>query len=260
MPATARTSSVTAIAPLLRRAPVGGAGASAAFEGRDCFPALVAHELRAPIALQRALVEVTLADPDPDAAALRKMGEGVLASCMHQQRVIELLLDLVGGGALARRESIDLATIAAAALRAHDLSGLEIVVALQSAQTSGDPDLLLQLAANLVSNASRHNIASGRIEVATRARARRAVLSIANTGPLIEPGELQPLIQRPVQRLGAHCTVRHNGHGLGLSIVGAIATAHGAQLNARARTSGGLSIEVSFPLLERRAQHGESRP
>jgi signal transduction histidine kinase len=229
-------------------APVAEAGAPTASERRDCFPALVAHELRAPIALQRALVEVTLADPDADTAALRKMGERVLASCVQQQRLIELLLDLAcSGGALARREPIDLATIAAAALRAHDLSGLQIVLALEPAHTSGDPDLLLQLAANLVSNASRHNIAGGSIEVATSADAGRAVISIANTGPLIQPRELQLLIRRPFQRLGANRTRHHNGHGLGLSIVDAIATAHGAQLKARARTNGGLTIEVSFP-------------
>ena len=148
--------------------------APAAFEGRDCFAALVAHELRAPIALQRALVEVTLADPDADVAALRKMGEHVLASCIQQQRLIELLLDLAcSGGALARQEPVDLATIAAAALRAHDPSGLEIVVTLKPAQTSGDPDLLLQLATNLVANATRHNIAGG-TNRARNPRTRRA--------------------------------------------------------------------------------------
>jgi signal transduction histidine kinase len=224
------------------------AGARAAFEGRDRFAALVAHELRAPIALQRALVEVTLADPHADIAALRKMGEHVLASCMQQQRLIELLLDLAcSGGALACREPIDLAIIAAAALRAHDPSGLEIVLTLEPAQTSGDPDLLLQLATNLVANATRHNIPGGTLELATRAQAGRAVLSITNTGPLIGAGELQQLTQRPFQRLGAHRTQHHDGHGLGLSIVDAIATAHGAQLSARGRTNGGLSVEVSFP-------------
>jgi signal transduction histidine kinase len=233
--------------PPTARQPIRGAGAPA-FGGRDCFAALVAHELRAPIALQRTLVEVTLADPDADIAALRKMGELVLASCTQQQRLIELLLDLAcSGGALARQEPVDLATIAAAALRAHDPGGLEIVVTLEPAQTSGDPDLLLQLAANLVANATRHNIPGGRIELATRAQAGRAVLSITNTSRLIEAGELRRLTQGPFQRVGAKRTQHPLGHGLGLAIVDAIATAHGAQLSARARTNGGLSVEVSFP-------------
>ena len=219
-----------------------------AFEGRDCFAALVAHELRAPIALQRALVEVALADPDADLAALRELGERVLVSCTQQQRLIALLLDLAcGGRALACQEPVDLATIAAAALRAHDPNGLETIVTLEPAKTSGDPDLLLQLAANLVANATRHNIAGGRIDLATRAQGRRALLSITNTGRPIGAGELRRLTQRPFQRVGANRPQHHNGHGLGLAIVDAIATAHGAKLTARARTNGGLSVEVSFP-------------
>ena len=132
-------------------------------EGREGFAAYVAHELRGPIALQRALVEVTLANPNADTAALREMGERVVASCTHQQRLIEALLDLARSGrGLARREPVDLAVIAAAALRAHDLSELGSVVALEPVQTTGDPQLLERLAANLVSNAIQHNIAGGR--------------------------------------------------------------------------------------------------
>jgi hypothetical protein len=122
----------------------------------------VAHELRAPVALQRTLIEVTLADPDADAVALREMGERVLASCEQQQRVIDALLELVRSGPGRRRhEPVDLATIAAEALQAADLGGLEQVLALERAWTTGDPDLLERLAGNLVSNAIRHNIVGG---------------------------------------------------------------------------------------------------
>jgi signal transduction histidine kinase len=40
-----------------------------------------------------------------------------------------------------------------------------------------------------------------------------------------------------------------NGHGLGLSIVRAIAAAHGAEITVHARRGGGLSIEVTFPVI-----------
>jgi hypothetical protein len=46
------------------------------------------HELRTPITFQRALVEVALADPHADTAALRAMGDVVLASCDEQHRLI----------------------------------------------------------------------------------------------------------------------------------------------------------------------------
>lgn len=214
---------------------------------RERFAAYVAHELRTPIALQRAIVEVTLADPSADRATLREMGERVLASCVRQQGVIDALLDLarVERG-LARREPVDIATIAATALRAHNASELVRIVALERVQTTGDPDLLERLATNLVSNAIRHNVVGGRIEVATRARRGRAVLTVANTGRPIPPGEVQRLFQ-PFQRLAPHPADSTDGVGLGLSIVQAIADAHDAIVAVRARPAGGLEIHVSFP-------------
>ena len=221
--------------------------APALFEGdRERFAAYAAHELRAPIALQRALVEVTLADPNADTAALREMGERVLASCLRQQRLIDALLELVRSArGLARQEPVDIAAIAAAALRAHDLGELGSLVVLERARTTGDPDLLERLAANLISNAIRHNVVGGRIEVGTRAQSGRAVLSVANTGPPIPSGELQSLF-RPFQRLAVRRTDSAEGAGLGLAIVQAIADAHDAYMTARARSGGGLEIHVSF--------------
>jgi signal transduction histidine kinase len=231
----------------IRTPATGKRAAPATFEGRGRFAAYAAHELRAPIALQRALVEVALADPDADAAALRAMGERVVASCVRQQRLIEALLDLVlSGRGLTRREPVEIGAIVAAALRTHELGGLGSVVALEPAWTTGDPDLLERLVANLVSNAIRHNVAGGRVEVATHADAGRAVLSVANTGMPIPAGELQRLFQ-PFQRLAPQPTDAAGGVGLGLAIVRAIADAHAAFVTARARAGGGLEIHVGFP-------------
>ena len=100
--------------------------------------------------------------------------------------------------------------------------------------------------ANLIDNAIRHNTPRGEIDIATGTDNRHAFVSVANTGPVVPPKELQRLFQ-PFQRLGSARTRHHNGHGLGLSIVKAIATAHGATLTTRARPQGGLAVEVSFP-------------
>ena len=113
-------------------------------------------------------------------------------------------------------------------------------------RSPGDPRLLERLIANLIDNAIRHNTPGGHVEIATGTRDRHAFVSIANTGPTIPPEQIERLFQ-PFQRLGAARTRHNNGHGLGLSIVQAIANAHGAELSARARPEGGLTIEVSFP-------------
>jgi signal transduction histidine kinase len=227
--------------------PSGAPPGPATFEGQQRFAAYVAHELLTPITLQRALVELALGDQHADTATLRAMGEDVLASCEHQERLIEALLDLTRSQCgLARHELVDIAAITNQAMRAHDLSEFESVVTLEPARTTGDPDLIERLAANLVSNAARHNVTGGRIEVATHTESEQAVLCVANTGRPIPAAEL-PRLFHPFQRLGSQPRACTDGVGLGLAIVQAIADAHHAYVAAHARPGGGLKIEVSFP-------------
>ncbi len=232
-----------------RRVPSTGERATPALVGgRERFAAYVAHELRTPLATQCALLELALADPNADVAGWREIGEDVLCACRQQERLLEACLTLARSrGRPQRCEPVDLAEIAAEVLGAHDLSRLERVVVLEPAWTSGDPDLLERLAANLVSNAVRHNVVGGRIEVATRTESGRAVFAVANTGPLVPAAELERLFQ-PFQRLTSRTS--SDGVGLGLAIVQAIADAHDATVSARARSGGGLGIDVAFPSLD----------
>ena len=100
--------------------------------------------------------------------------------------------------------------ITAEALRANEPNELERVVALDPARTTGDPDLLERLVANLVSNAARHNVIGGRIEVATRTESGRAALLVANTGPLVPAAELPRLFQ-PFQRFNSNPSTPSGG-------------------------------------------------
>ena len=68
---------------------------------------------------------------------------------------------------------------------------------------------------------------------------------MANTGPAIPPEAVGRLFQ-PFQRLHPRGARNGDGHGLGLSIVRAIAAAHGASITAHARRGGGLAIDVTF--------------
>lgn len=223
------------------------AGRSAAREGPERFAAYVAHELRTPITLQRAVAEAALADPQADTTALRAMAQDVIASCEQQQRLIDALLYLTQSQhGLTRHEPVDLSAIARRLLQAHDLSPFEAVVSLGHARTTGDSDLSERLAANLLSNATRYNVTRGRIELATRTEAEHAVLSIANTGQSIPAAELARLFQ-PFQRLASQPAASTDSVGLGLAIVHAIADTHNATITAHARAHGGLKIDVKFP-------------
>ena len=219
----------------------------ASFDAQRQFVANASHELRTPLTLERALVEVALADPDADITSLRQMGEQVLAVGAQQERLIEALLTLSRSQrGLDRHEPVDLLAIMREALDTVDDEGLTIATRLEPAATTGDPRLLERLVANLVANAARHNRPSGRIEVRTETRAGRALLTIENTGPTIPPNELDRLFQ-PFQRLESERTNGASGLGLGLSIVQAVAVAHQATLDARPRPGGGLHVEIGFP-------------
>jgi signal transduction histidine kinase len=79
------------------------------------------------------------------------------------------------------------------------------------------------------------------------------VLSIANSGVVIDAGEVERLLE-PFQRLGVRGTgsPEPEGYGLGLSIVRAIAGAHGASLDTRAQPHGGLAVTVTWPSADQR--------
>jgi signal transduction histidine kinase len=223
----------------------------ASFTAQRNFVASAAHELRTPLTLDKTLLQVALRNPRRTAEQWRATGAELLESGLHQERILEALLTLTTSeSGLSRHEPADLAEVAAACLASVSAEagarGLPVETLLGPAPLLGDPDLITRLVANLLDNAVRHNVPGGAIEVSTARQDGQAVLSVANTGPVIPPGEVGRLLQ-PFQRLATTRSSDGDGHGLGLPIVRAIATAHGATLTTRARPGGGLHVQVSFP-------------
>ncbi|MEU5877857.1 HAMP domain-containing sensor histidine kinase [Spirillospora sp. NPDC047279] len=231
----------------------------AALDAHKRFVANAAHELRTPLTLERALLEETLTDREATLESYRTTSKRLLAINKDQGRLLEALLTLTSSErGLDRREPFDLSTLARQALDSASLEadahGVRIDARITPAPSAGDPALAGRLVANLVDNAVHHNVSGGHVEVATEIRAGQAFVRVANSGPVIPPHQVAQLFE-PFQRLGGR-TARNDGHhGLGLSIVRAIATAHGAGITARARPDGGLSIEITFPPTHRPAPH-----
>ena len=222
----------------------------ASFESQRQFVANASHELRTPLAGQRTLLQVALADPDADAQALRSTCEEALELSSQQERLINGLLTLATSErGVERWDPFDLAALTGDVVnsRQHEAEchGVQIDVSLEEAHAVGDASLAESLIANLLDNAIRHNVDGGTVEISTTATPAGALLSVGNTGAVIPSADLERLFQ-PFQRLGSQRVGPTDGHGLGLAIVQAVATAHGSTLVARPRPGGGLDIEVTF--------------
>ncbi len=100
---------------------------------------------------------------------------------------------------------------------------------------------------NVIENAVRHNERDDEIYVEMDARDDRARLSVESSGPVLDP-EAVGQLAHPFTRLGQERTGSENGHGLGLSIIAAVAAAHGGVLDLSPRPAGGLSVQISLPL------------
>ncbi|MFI7498085.1 sensor histidine kinase [Streptomyces sp. NPDC049687] len=236
-----------------------------ALESHKRFVANAAHELRTPLTVERALLEESLLDRDATAESFRENFERLLRISTQQSALLESLLTLaVSERGIERSAPVDLAevtrTVLFTPLPETQRQGLRIVDHTDRTQTAivpGDAALLERLVANLVHNAAYYNVPDGRVDITVRAAAGRAVLTVSNTGPQVPKDRLEQLFE-PFQRLRR--TAGDGHHGLGLSIVRAIAAAHDATLAAHARPDGGLEVEVSFPLIVKPAEWEEGWP
>lgn len=229
-----------------------------AFDGQRRFVANASHELRTPLAINRTLIEVALDDPDvPDAT--RQLGENLLEVNRRNERLIDGLLVLAKGEQrLDTYATIDLADIAHRAITTAGPDAREAGILLNSdvvhAFVIGDPALLERLAQNLIDNAIRYNIGEGGwVHVGVSGDSRYSRLSVVNTGPVVAPFELAGLFE-PFRRLASSERIMETGQptgsrgaGLGLSIVRAVAVAHGGDVHAEARPQGGLVVTVTLP-------------
>jgi signal transduction histidine kinase len=201
--------------------------------------------------LSQTLLQVALADPRMSVDSLRTACQEAIDAGKDQAELIDALLALARSqSVLDHREPLDLAKLVGHALLTprgeRDLLDLEVTTRLEPAHTTADPRLIERLIANLIDNAVRHNVPHGNVEITTGTHHQQAFLTVTNSGPVISADDVQRLFQ-PFQRLNGTRTQHDNGHGLGLSIVQAIASAHDAGLRADTRPEGGLTIAVSFP-------------
>lgn len=210
----------------------------------------VAHDLKTP--LQRVAVhleelEKTVAD-QPEA---REQVARTQREVQGMTQVFQSLLQLAqveAGSPRSRFEKVDLAQLCATVVEVFEpaatASGhaLSLEGSTGPAVVQGDRALLGQLLSNLVENALRHSPEGSSVIVSLVPRGRGWVLAVADDGPGIPPEEREKVMQR-LYRLDRSRNTP--GHGLGLSLVEAVATLHGAEVSLQ-DNGPGLRVEVAF--------------
>lgn len=216
-----------------------------AFESQRHFVANASHELKTPLAAQRATLQVGLADPLPQ--SLVDVREDLLTTNREAEQLINALLLLARSDrGPDETESVDLAE--AARLVTAELApqaaqnGVHIDLDAENRPVvPGDPVLLRHLLTNLIRNAIQYNHPGGSVRV----RLDTATVTVTNTGPHV-PAKRIPDLFEPFRRLDVDRTAT-TGHGLGLSIATSIAKAHHATLTAQPGPKGGLALTLRFP-------------
>jgi signal transduction histidine kinase len=218
------------------------------FAAQRRFVANASHELRTPLATMRASLDVAVAKPGPAASTV------VLADRLRTQldRVDHLLdgflvLARAQHGALADTAPVDLGDLVGAALgeRSTDAATKQLSVTVDvptGTVIQGSPALLARLVGNLVDNAVTHNENGGWIRITGSVTGQKTVLVVETGGHVLDQQQVDRLA-RPFERLGGE---RTGSSGLGLSIVSAVAAAHGGRLVLLARPDGGLRVSVTL--------------
>ena len=209
----------------------------------------VAHDLRTPLTRLRGTAELALRDRDPASA------REALADCIEESdRVLVMLRTLMdiseaetGIMRLERtRVALDRLVGEVAELYAQvaEEAGIELRVDAESAAIDADAARLRQAIGNLVDNALKYTPRGGIVTIAVAREAETAVVRVSDTGEGI-PEEALPRIWDRLYR--AESSRSRPGLGLGLSLVAAIAKAHGAEVGVSSTPGAGSTFTLRFP-------------
>lgn len=226
---------------------------------KDEFIAILAHELRNPLAPVRTAVEIVLRI-DNLQPAQRRACEVIARQVAHMSRLIDDLLDVsrIARDKMAlHRERCDLALIArntAADYRdSLDALGLTLVIEADPGPlwVEGDPVRLAQMIANLLSNAKRFTERGGQVTVRVRGdeAAGCVRVSVADTGIGIDP-EFMARVFDPFSQAHQDMARSKGGLGLGLALTRGLAQMHGGTIEAHSDGLGrGAVFTLTLPML-----------
>lgn len=230
---------------------------------KDNAMAILGHEIRNPLsAIQSA--QVLLQRARGDEARVARASEVIGRQVAQMIRMADDLLDLSSvmragptpGVAVDLRDVLQQALEQSAPLYAKKGHRLDTTIGELPVMVAGDAQRLVQVFANLLTNAAKYTDPGGEIALQLQKRGgREAVVTVLDNGVGLPPGAIAELFEPFVQAPGAASNAE-GGLGLGLAIVRKIVTAHGGEVGAESPGLGqGSVFRVVLPLLL-----SESRP
>lgn len=224
----------------------------AAFERQRQFTADASHELRTPLTIMQGELDVTLLR-ERTVAEYRETLADVREEVVQLQILVAdlLLLARADGSPPLPDTVVDLAMVTTLVhVQLEPLAAAwkqTLSLSTTPAMLCGTASDLERLVRNLIENAIRYTPEYGTIAVTVGRDDADAVLTVADTGPGINPTALPHLFDR-FYRADAGRNRAAGGTGLGLAIAQAIAHRHGGRITVSSRLGDGTTFTVTFPL------------
>jgi signal transduction histidine kinase/ActR/RegA family two-component response regulator len=235
---------------------------------KDEFLAMLAHELRNPLAPIRNVSEL-LGRQGAENSRIRAMADILRRQITHLTRIVDDLLDVsrvTQGRIELQPETVDLASVVADACesvqplvseRRHTLRCCPVS---ERVCVNGDKARLVQCVSNLLINAAKYTDPGGLLEVNVRARGPHACITVSDNGVGISP-ELLPQIFELFVQSARSLDRAQGGLGIGLSVVKRLVDMHGGSVTAESDGPGqGSRFEICLPRIETPSAHAGPLP
>lgn len=227
----------------------------ASFKYISEFTSHVSHELKTPLAIIRGESELALRK-ERDMAEYKRVIKVNLEEVERMLKIIEDLLlltrldyrphvfkfehiDLIG----FMREIYDQARV----LSAQKNITVNISMHQKPIKIIGDSLHLRRLLLNLITNAIKFNVRDGSIDITVRREAKKAIISVSDTGVGISEEDLPKIFDRFFHKDTIN-QISEPGNGLGLSIAQSIANAHRGTIEVKSHVGKGSTFALSLPL------------